>query len=210
MIRKAKTNISTARPAKQRIFERVAVNEVKINFSLFLIFLSVNVFCAFPTMYAAGLPVVTNSKFTLNGSFSLSNISGSEILPQTTTIYTGNNTYSINFDAPTSIDLNQTDPAPLTVSRTISPIWTWTFNTSAFSSSNKPTYTTTYTITNFTNGKSTVPVTFSKTTVSPTKSSNTWTLKEILTLYFDFSNASLTGTYTGSINVNVTATNFTY
>jgi hypothetical protein len=168
------------------------------------------VFCAFPTLYAAGLPVVTNSKFTLNGSFSLSNISGSEILPQTTTIYTGNNTYSINFDAPTSIDLNQTDPAPLTVSRIISPIWTWTFNTNAFSSSNKPTYTTTYSITDFTNGTSTVPVTFSKAFVSPTKSSNTWTMKEILTLYFDFSNASRTGTYTGTINVNVTATNFKY
>lgn len=211
MLNKSITNISAAERANKRSCERVAKSAIKYLISLLLILVSVNLLCVLCSLpLNAALPVVGSSNFTLNGSFNLSNISGTEILPQATTIYNGSNTYSINFDAPTSIDLTQTDPTPLTVSRTINPIWTWTFNTSAFTGSQKPTYTTTYSVTNFTNGTSTVPVSFIKTTVTPTKSSNKWTLQEILTLYFDFSNASRTGTYKGSIDVTVNASNFTY
>ena len=205
MLKRFITNLSADNTVNQGIIERIAENALQ-HLRLFLIVVSVNLLFAC-TLHAA-LPTVTNSIFTISSNPSLSNISGTEILPQATIIYTGSNSYNINFDAPTSLDLTQTDPNPLTVSRTINPIWTWTFRTSSFTTSNPPTYTTSYTVSDFTNGTTTVPVTYAKTFITPTKSSNNWTLKEQLTLYFDFSKASRTGTYTGTIKVNVTGVNF--
>lgn len=128
--------------------------------------------------------------------------------------YTSDAQYSIDWDGSSSqstsmLNTQTTDPTVQQVTRTINPVWTWTFTGGNFSGT-VPAYDTSYSVTNFTDGISTVPVTITKTAIRPVKNGSRWTLQESVTLTFNFSNAKTFGKYTGSINMTVTPTNFSY
>lgn len=162
---------------------------------------------------------ISNSNFAKASATNLVTIAATELLASGSGSYkySPSANYSVNWSlsSPNTTSTFQsggtTNPSILTVSRTISNIWTWTFT----SGKTTPTYSTSYSVSDFTNGTSVIPasaITINKITHGPThtgQGSNTnWTLWEDVTLSFDLGKATKTGTYTGTINMTVSGTNF--
>jgi hypothetical protein len=120
-------------------------------------------------------------------------------------------------EAALSADNSYSSPTPQT--RTISPVWTWTFT---LNNGTRPVVTTSYTVkgannqtgvfSNTNDPTSTIAVSVNPAGVAAVNvgktSNNKWQLTEAADISFTFANIKKSGTYSGTIQATITSVNF--